>query len=103
MIAFLAKGLRVTRTSTSRLMSSRAAGLAPRTVREADLLLGQVLQAALDDGHLAPNVARVARLPMAPKGEPRALDESQAARFVAVARDDDLAALWLLAVTIGAR
>ena len=83
--------------------ASLEAGLAPRTVRETHLLLGQVLQAALDDGHLSRNVARVARLPMAPKGEPRALDESQAARLVAVARDDPLEALWLLAVTIGAR
>lgn len=83
--------------------ASLAGGLAPRTVRETHSLLGQMLQTAMERGIVAHNVARLAKPPRVPRGAPAALDERQVGRLLAVARDDPLEALWVLAVTTGMR
>lgn len=78
-------------------------GLAPRTAGHAHRVLGRALRDAADEGLVGRNVARIARAPRVPHQEMKALDADQSHRLLAAAGGDRLEALYLLALSTGAR
>lgn len=80
-----------------------ARGLAPRTAGHAHRLLGRALRDAELAGHVARNVARLVKAPRVPHQEMKAFDADQAHQLLAAAAGDRLEALYLLALSTGAR
>lgn len=79
----------------------------PHRSRRMVQLIRVVLRLALDhEGHwnrITAGLSRLALAVPAPVRKTTAWDGEQAARFLTAARDDDYAALWLLALTTGMR
>ncbi|MHB8322993.1 MAG: tyrosine-type recombinase/integrase [Candidatus Dormibacteria bacterium] len=80
-----------------------AAGLAPRTVHHVRAVLRTMLNAALREGLTPRNVAALADPPRVPQVERVTLTPEQAQRLVEVAHQERDGALWVLALTTGAR
>lgn len=80
-----------------------AEGLAPRTVRYLHVIIHEALKYAVKWGLVGRNVADAVEPPKVRRKEMRALTPAEAARLLAVAKDDRLYALYLLAVTTGMR
>lgn len=78
-------------------------GRSPKTVRNVHVCLHRALEQGREDGVLARNVADSVRPPRAPRPEMHALDPDEVRHLVAVAREDPLEALWVVAVTAGLR
>lgn len=79
------------------------AGSAPRTVRNARVILGLALRQAETAGTVARNVARLTRPPRVIHEEMQTLGASQVQALLRAAEDDRLRALYLLAFSTGAR
>ncbi len=94
--------LEITRVNDM-LAAKLAAGLAPRTVHHIRAVLRTMLNAALREGLTQRNVAALADPPRVPVTERVTLTQEQAKRLVEVARRDRDGALWVLALTTGAR
>lgn len=80
-----------------------AEGLAPRTAGHAHRLLGRALRDAEIAGHVARNVARLVKPPRVPYQEMHALSSDDAHLLLAAAAGDRLEALYVLALSTGAR
>jgi integrase len=95
---------RLTPAEVRRFLHAKAdAGLAAGTVKKLHVVLGSALQAAVRDGLLARNVARLVQVSV-PDGlpnEPWTMSETKA--FLQAAEDDRLHALWAVAVALGMR
>jgi integrase len=78
-------------------------GLAPRTAGHAHRVLGRALRDAEGSGLVGRNVARLVTAPRVPHQEMKALDADQAHRLLRAAAGDRLEALYLLALSTGAR
>ena len=84
-------------------MYAEAKHLSPRTRHHMRAVLRNALEDALRDGHVMRNVARLARLPGVSRSRRPFLGAEDVKRLVIGARDDELHALWLLAVGTGMR
>jgi integrase len=96
-------GVRFRRGRVPVAMSS---GLAPKTVRNIHLMMHRALSDAVSWGYLPQNPAAYARLPRSPRGEknrPRPWSVEELMTWLAVARQDRDAALWVLLTTTGMR
>lgn len=80
-----------------------AEGLAPRSVHHVRAVLRTMLNAALREGLTPRNVAALADPPRVPRVERVTLTPEQAQRLVEVSRQERDGALWVLALTTGAR
>ena len=78
-------------------------GYAPQTVKHIHRVLHRALRDALRWNLVARNVCDAVDAPRVPKQEMRALSGEQAQHFLAVAKDDPLEALYVLALTTGMR
>jgi integrase len=78
-------------------------GLAPKSVRHVHVLLHKALSDALRWGVVARNVADAADPPRVPHRERSVWSAEELRSFLAVAVDDRLTAMWLLAATTGMR
>ncbi len=78
-------------------------GYAPQTVKHMHRVLHRALNDALRWDLVARNVCAAARPPRVPRKEMHAFTSEQAQRFLAAAREDPLEALYVLALTTGAR
>ncbi|MHB8555048.1 MAG: tyrosine-type recombinase/integrase, partial [Candidatus Dormibacteria bacterium] len=85
------------------LAAKLADGLAPRTVHHVRAVLRTMLNAALREGLTPRNVAALADPPRVPQVERVTLTAEQAQRLVEVAHQERDGALWVLALTTGAR
>jgi integrase len=89
-----------------RCLSGLAAeGYSRNSIRLVRNALSQVLGEAERRGHVPRNVARLSQLPAdaEPAAERRALSDDECRRLLSAARGDRLEALWVLALTTGAR
>jgi len=80
-----------------------AAGLSPSTVRKVHRLLHVALVHAVRWGLVSRNVADLVDAPREARKEMETLSETEVRQFLTEARQDRLAALWLLAITTGMR
>ena len=78
-------------------------GYAPQTVKHIHRVLHRALRDALRWNLVARNVCDAVDAPRVPKQEMKALSGEQAQHFLAVAKDDPLEALYVLALTTGMR
>ncbi|HXF37592.1 MAG TPA: tyrosine-type recombinase/integrase [Actinomycetota bacterium] len=78
-------------------------GLSPKSVRNVHALLSKALADAVRAGHVAANVATLAERPEATRREREAWTVAEARRFLAVADQDRLAAVWRLMLAAGLR
>lgn len=78
-------------------------GYAPQTVKHIHRVLHRALRDALRWNLVARNVCDAVDAPRVPKQEMKALSGEQAQHFLAVAKDDSLEALYVLALTTGMR
>ena len=78
-------------------------GYAPQTVKHIHRVLHRALRDALRWNLVARNVCDAVDAPRVPKQEMKALSGEQAQHFLAVAKDDQLEALYVLALTTGMR
>lgn len=85
------------------LAAKLARGLSPRTVHHVRAVLRTMLNAALKEGLTPRNVAALADPPRVPATERVTLTPEQAQRLVELARQERDGALWVLALTTGAR
>lgn len=85
------------------LAAKLADGLAPRTVHHIRAVLRTMLNAALREGLTPRNVAALADPPRVPQAERVTLTPEQAQRLIEVAQHERDGALWVLALTTGAR
>lgn len=81
----------------------RDQGRSPATVRRLHVVLRRALGQAERWGLVARNPAALAEPPRSPRFHFRVLTAEEARRFLAVARDDPLEALYVLALTTGMR
>jgi integrase len=79
------------------------AGLSPRTVQYVHVVLHRALKQALRWALVTRNVAEAVDPPRVPKKEIHPLSPEQARTFLEAARNDRLAALYLLAIHTGMR
>jgi integrase len=79
------------------------AGLSPRTVAHAHVLLKQVLRQAVADGLIPRNPAEAVRPPKATKKTIRPLTPSEVRRMLSAATGDRWEALYVVAVSTGLR
>jgi|SRR5579875_1276559 len=85
------------------LNAQLARGLAPRTVAYLHAILRRALGQAEKWGLVARNVARLVTPPHVQRTEVQPLTVAQVRRLLATAQDDRLAALYILAVSLGLR
>lgn len=78
-------------------------GYAPQTVKHIHRVLHKALNDALKWSIVARNVADAVRAPRVARQELRVLNGEQAQQFLTAAKDDPLEALYVLALTTGAR
>lgn len=78
-------------------------GYAPQTVKHIHRVLHKALNDALKWSIVARNVSDAVSAPRVLRQELRVLNGEQAQQFLAVAKDDPLEALYVLALTTGAR
>lgn len=78
-------------------------GLSPTTVHHVHMLLHRALGQAVRWGLLSRNVADLTDPPRMAVHEMQTLGPEEVRKFLAVATEDRLAALWLLAITTGMR
>ncbi len=78
-------------------------GLSPTTVSHIHALIHHALKSALRQGHVARNVADLVDAPRGRPREMRTLSREEATRMLDAAREDRLEALYVLALTTGAR
>lgn len=81
----------------------REEGYAPQTVKHIHRVLHKALNDALKWSFIVRNVADAVSAPRVPRQELRVLNGEQAQQFLAAAKDDPLEALYVLALTTGAR
>lgn len=79
------------------------AGLSPHSVRNMRAVLRRALNEAQQLGLVSRNVVSLVRAPKLPRGEMRVYDTEQTRLLLETARDNRLAALFVLAVTTGMR
>ncbi len=75
----------------------------PRTIQYARSVLGMALNQAVSDGLIPRNVARLTPGPKVERREIRPLSPQQVGAFLAGTKNDRLAALWVVAFTMGLR
>lgn len=85
------------------LNAKSAGGLSPRTVRMLRDILRQALNVAMRWGMVGRNVAALANAPKAAAIRRRILLPTEARRFVEALGEDRLAAVFLIALTVGLR
>jgi integrase len=78
-------------------------GRSSATVRHAHVVLGTALQAAVDQGRMAANPVRSVKAPRVVHREKVTLDRDEADRLLDAAKGDPWEALYVLALTTGAR
>ena len=85
------------------LRAKRAAGQSPRTVHHLRAVLRTALNHARRQELIFKNAAELAQPPRVPHVPVRPLDPEQAGRLLAAVRDDRLAALYSVALSLGLR
>ena len=78
-------------------------GKAPATVRKVHVAVGTMFEKAHRLGLIPRNPVRLAETPKVPKREPQMLDRAELRKFITAAGNSRLEALFILAVTSGAR
>jgi integrase len=78
-------------------------GLAPRSIRHTHAVLHRALERAVRDGLIAKNPAALVDKPRAERRELRVLTQAEAAAFLNVTRTDPAYALYVVAISTGAR
>ena len=95
---------KLTPADVQRLYADRLAfGLSPTSVRHVHGVLHRALGQAVRWGLVGRNVSDVVDLPRRSTPEAKAWNASEAATFLAAAADDELEALWRLALLAGMR
>lgn len=95
---------RLTPSDIQRLYANRlSVGLSPSSVRQVHGVLHHALDDAVRWGLLARNVTDAVEPPRRVKSESRTWDARQVAKVLETAIDDDLEALWRLAILTGMR
>ena len=86
------------------LMSQkREDGLSPRTAQYILFVLRNALNKAVKWGAVSRNVAALVDAPRVPHQDVKVLSPGEAMRLIGVAREDNLEALWVLALSTGLR
>ncbi|HLI91594.1 MAG TPA: site-specific integrase [Ktedonobacteraceae bacterium] len=85
------------------LARKRAEGCAPQSVKHFHRMLGKALNDAVKWGLVERNVVSLVTPPRVPRSEMRVLTAEQAQRFLTAASGNFLEALFVLAITTGAR
>jgi integrase len=94
---------RLKRSHIQDLVDRKARDCAPNTVKGIYSTLRRALRRAVIVGSIPANPCDSIELPARSTQRPSVFDEDDTRRFVAGVADDDLAALWTLAITIGLR
>jgi integrase len=85
------------------LYASLEGTLSPQTIRHLATVLRQALRAAVEGGEILRNPAEFVKPPRVTRPAMTTLTAKQAEALIRAASEDDLEALWVLAVTTGMR